>query len=160
MALVENKATTPAVVPDPTPQESILLRLECSAIEVNLVGVHYQQWKKMAFVIEHRGKIHRGAGVISCFFFFFWWILHASFGFEELRLITKNSLYLLAIRVHSEVGNNQISIFLNRDFWLPVALSEELKCEWDLMEPLALVKVVYSKRTAFVKGMKSCFQPI
>lgn len=43
MALLENKATTPAVAPDPTPQESILLRLEFSAIEVNLVGVHYQQ---------------------------------------------------------------------------------------------------------------------
>lgn len=93
-------------------------------------------------------------------FFFYGWILHASFGFEELRLITKNSLYLLAVRVHSEVGNNQISSFLHRDFWLPVALSEELKCEWDLMEPLALVKVVYSKRTAFVKGTKSCLQPI
>lgn len=43
MARVENKATTPSVVPDPAPQESILIRLKCSTIEVNLVSVHYQQ---------------------------------------------------------------------------------------------------------------------
>lgn len=44
--VVETKATTTAVIPDPTSHESKLICLQHSMFEVNLVRLHYQQRKK------------------------------------------------------------------------------------------------------------------
>lgn len=82
MVLVENEVTTTAVAPDPAPQESKVLCLQCAVIEVSLVCLHYWQWRKIAFLIKHSGKMHRR----SCNFLGFF----SYFGFEGLQLITKN----------------------------------------------------------------------